>query len=260
MSITKLTYSIETVRKQLAPRGYLRAGVSLSNKLLVNGVDRNGAPKGVSVEIAKRVARTLGVDCQIIPYKGPGELVDAIQKDAWDIGNVGNQPERAKHCHFSPDYCFIEACFLVRDSARKENDISDIDVKGCRIASKARSAYTLWLEDNIKYATIVNARSWNETVGIFRDRKVDALAGLRPSLEKLRTVEHKWHVLKKPFARVNQCIGCKHGIPEAHAFLRDFVNESVRTGEIKSIIEAHCPSPGLYVSERSAEEPHKAGI
>ena len=38
----------DIILKQLAPKGYLRAAINLSNFLLVTGTDNNGDPEGVS--------------------------------------------------------------------------------------------------------------------------------------------------------------------------------------------------------------------
>ena len=45
------------VKHQLAPSGILRAGINLSNFLLVSGSEPDGAPKGISPDIEVAVAR-----------------------------------------------------------------------------------------------------------------------------------------------------------------------------------------------------------
>ena len=81
---------IENVIKQLAPKGYLRAAINLSNFLLVTGKESNGDPQGVSPDMAKALANELNVDIKLITFNRPGELADAISEDAWDIGNIAN--------------------------------------------------------------------------------------------------------------------------------------------------------------------------
>ena len=46
----------EIILKQLAPRGYLRAAINLSNFLLVTGKEANGDPQGVSPDTARALA------------------------------------------------------------------------------------------------------------------------------------------------------------------------------------------------------------
>ena len=58
----------EIILKQLAPRGHLRAGINMSNFLLVTGKEANGDPQGVSPDMAKALAHELGVDIESVSY------------------------------------------------------------------------------------------------------------------------------------------------------------------------------------------------
>ena len=73
----------------LAPDGVLRAGINLSNFLLVTSRDEEtGAPEGVSPDLAAELARRLDVGVEYVTYPNPGALGDALLADAaaWDIG------------------------------------------------------------------------------------------------------------------------------------------------------------------------------
>jgi polar amino acid transport system substrate-binding protein len=74
---------------ELAPRGVLRAGINLSNFLLVTKINSTGYPKGVAPDLAHEVAMRLGVPVKYVPFKSSGELADAADKDIWDIGLIG---------------------------------------------------------------------------------------------------------------------------------------------------------------------------
>ena len=130
------------VLKQLAPKGYLRAAINLSNFLLVTGQDGDGNPQGVSPDMAKALANKLGVELKLIPFKRPGELADAVSEDVWDIGNIANETERAKSISFSLPYTLIESTYLVRENLNIKN-IKNVDQEGIRIAVAERSAYDL---------------------------------------------------------------------------------------------------------------------
>ena len=170
----------DLVLKHLAPKGYLRAAINLSNFLLVTGKDSNGNPEGVSPEMAKALGNELGVDVKLIPFNRPGELADAVKDDVWDIGNIANESERAKSIKFSTPYTLIESTFMVR-SDLNINNLNDVDQAGVRIAVAERSAYDLWLTENIKSAKLVRAKSIDESFSIFQDHDYEALAGLRPA-------------------------------------------------------------------------------
>jgi polar amino acid transport system substrate-binding protein len=172
--------SPEIVR-QLAPTGTLRVGINLSNFLLVTGKTASGDPVGVAPDMGAEVARRLGVPVKYITYQTPGELADMAASNTWDIGLIGAEPQRAAKIAFSPAYCEIEATYLVPQGSPLKT-LADVDKAGVRIAVTARAAYGLWLERNIKQATLVGTDTLDSATDKFIADKLEALAGLKPKL------------------------------------------------------------------------------
>ena len=139
---------------QLAPTGVLRAAINMGNFLLVTGRTPDGGPDGVSPEMAREIAKRLGVPVKLIPYARPNEIADAAGTNAWDIANIGAEPQRAAKISFTTAYCEIEATYLV-PAGSPITSMDQVDRKGIRICSGAGAAYTLWLERNIKHAELV---------------------------------------------------------------------------------------------------------
>lgn len=238
---------LDQARAELAPTGVLRAGINMSNFLLVTGKTPEGDPDGVSPDIARAVAERLGVALQLVPFDSPGELADAAVEDRWDIGNIGAEPERAKTIAFSAAYVEIEATYLVPAGSPLQR-IEDVDRDGVRIAISQRSAYELWLSDNIRHATLVMAQGIASSFDIFVEQKLEALAGLRPRLvddvEKLPGAR----ILDGRFTAVQQAIGTKLDRPAGAAFLRDFVEEVKSNGFVARLIEKHKVTGRLSVA------------
>ena len=229
---------IENVVKQLAPKGYLRAAINLSNFLLVTGKESNGDPQGVSPDMAKALANELNVDIKLITFNRPGELADAISEDVWDIGNIANEPERAKSITFSLPYTTIESTFLIRNGLNI-NSLQDVDKKGIKIAVAERSAYDLWLTENIKNANLIRAKSIDESFSVFQENKYEVLAGLRPKLIDDIKKTTDCYLLDEPFTFINQCIGSKPGNLEAKNFINNFVKKNIENGFIKNLLSKY---------------------
>ena len=117
------------LRALLAPKGVLRSGTNLSNFLLVTGRTTTGDPVGVSPDMAAAIAGYLDVGVQYVPYASPGLLADDAGKDAWDIGLIGAEPQRAETIAFTPAYTEIEASYLVPEGS-KLTTIADVDASG----------------------------------------------------------------------------------------------------------------------------------
>jgi polar amino acid transport system substrate-binding protein len=223
-------------RAELAPTGTLRAGINMSNFLLVSGTNAAGDPVGVAPDLAREIAQRLGVPVVYLKFPRPGELADAVGK--WDIGLIGAEPARAEKIAFTPAYVEIEATYLVpAGSARKT--MADVDRPGVRISVAGRSAYDLWLTRNIKHAELVRAESIPAAFQAFVDRRLDALAGLRPGLlanaEKLPGAR----LLDGHFTTVQQAIGTARANAAGAAFLRSFVEEAKATGLVARLIDRH---------------------
>jgi polar amino acid transport system substrate-binding protein len=231
---------------ELAPTGVLRAGINMSNTLLVTGKSASGDPEGVSPDMAKAVADRLGIPVRYVPYAKPGLLADAVDDDAWDIGNIGAEPQRAEKIAFTAAYAEIEATYLV-PAGSTITSIDQVDRPGIRIAVGARSAYDLWLERNIKHATVLRVEGGAGAIAKFRDEGLEALAGLRPML--LTDVEKfpGARILDGQFTAVQQAIGTQRHKTRAAAFLRDFVEEAKASGLVARLI-AHHKVQGLSVA------------
>lgn len=228
----------DIIIEQLAPKGYLRAAINLSNFLLVTGTDDQGNPEGVSPDLAKAIANELNIEYKLIPFKRPGELADAVTDDVWDIGNIANESERAKSITFSHPYTLIESTFLVRESS-EINSLQDVDKKDVRIAVAERSAYDLWLTENIKNAELIRAKSIDLSFKIFEDNSYEVLAGLKPRLiDDLKNTKN-CKILPGAFTFIKQCIGSKPGNPEAEKFINNFIDKNTKNGFIESLLLKH---------------------
>src|SRR5262245_26956952 len=228
----------DKARAELAPTGVLRAGINLSNFLLVTGRTPAGDPVGVAPDVAAAIADALGVPVTYVPFKTPGELADQAGKNVWDIGLIGAEPQRAAVMTFTAAYVEIEATYMAPPGSPLKS-IADVDKKGVRIAVSARSAYGLWLENNIKNATLVPVSGLEGAFNRFMEDKMDALAGLRPGLLKDLGKHPELKILDGKFTAVQQAVGCNKPAAEGARFLSAFVEQAKKSGLVGRLIERH---------------------
>jgi polar amino acid transport system substrate-binding protein len=226
------------VLAELAPTGVLRAGINLSNFLLVSGRGAGGEPVGVAPDMAKAIADRLGVAVRYVPFPAPGTLADAVDTDAWDIGLIGAEPQRAAKIAFSPAYVEIEATYMVPPGSALRT-VDAVDADGVRIASTARAAYDLWLERNIRKAAVVRTASLDEAFDVFAADRLEALAGLRPRLLQDQARMPGARLLDGNFMTVQQAIGTSRRNVAAAAYLEAFVEEAKASGLVARLIDKH---------------------
>ena len=223
---------------ELAPTGALRAAINMGNFLLVTGRTPSGDPAGVAPDMAAAIAERLGVPVKYVPFAKPGDLADNAGKNVWDIGLIGAEPARAEKIAFTAAYVEIEATYLVPAGSPIQT-IVEVDSPGNRIAVTARSAYDLWLERNIRHATLVRSTPTDSAYDQFVRDKLDALAGLRPGLlsdvQKLPGAR----ILDGQFTAVQQAVGTARANEAGAAFLRAFVEEAKASGLVARLIARH---------------------
>lgn len=226
------------VLAELAPHGVLRAGLNLSNFLLISSRDADGGPVGVAPDMARAIADRLGVPVRYVPYPKPGDLADDAGTDSWDIGLIGAEPARAEKIEFTSAYVEIQSTYLVPPGSKLQT-IADVDQPGIRIASTARTAYGLWLDRNICHAEIVHTENMDAAFDLFQQDGLDALSGLRP---RLMTDLVRWpgaRILDGQFAAVQQAIGTLRENQAGARFLRTFAAEAISSGLVTRLIEKH---------------------
>ncbi len=101
----------------------------------------------------------------------------------WDIGLIGAEPQRAEKIAFTKAYCEIEATYLVPKGSSSPT-IAEVDRAGNRITVRRGAAYDLWLERNIKQATVLRSDTAEGPLDQFVAEGLEAYAALRPQCSR----------------------------------------------------------------------------
>src|SRR5215467_8519256 len=92
--------------KELIPTGKLRVGVvfapAASPFFVVK--EANGEPRGVTVDLARELAKQLGVPAEFMLAANSGLVTDATESGAVDVGFMPVDEERKKRVDFGPAY------------------------------------------------------------------------------------------------------------------------------------------------------------
>jgi polar amino acid transport system substrate-binding protein len=226
------------VRDRLAPDGVLRAGLNLANPLLVSGFSEPGGWTGVAPDLARAIAAELDVPIRFIPYDTPALLAADATSGEWNIAMIAADPARAADIDFTDPYCRISAHFLVAASS-PIRDAGEVDRVGLRIAAFEGSAYGLWLERNMRRATLMWVEGFDDAWSSFEAGQVDVVAGLAVQLKEIEASRDGFRMLNPPFMTVNQALAIAGHHPEPLAFLQRFLQRARADGLVPSLIRTH---------------------
>jgi polar amino acid transport system substrate-binding protein len=225
------------VVRDIAPTGKLRAAINFGNTVLVQRDAAGGEPRGVSPDLARELARRLGVPIDYRVYDAAGKVTADATRDAWDVAFVARDPDRAKDIEFTAPYVIIEGAYMVPASSPLQK-IEDVDREGVRIAVSRGSAYDLFLSRGvIKRATLVRAPSPPASIEQFATEKLEAAAGVKSPLMEYARAHPEYRVLPGRFMMIEQAMALPRGRPLAARYLREFVDEMKASGFVAASLE-----------------------
>jgi polar amino acid transport system substrate-binding protein len=218
--------------KNLAPSRTLRVGINLGNPVLVQ-TDATGEPTGVTVDLARELARRLGVPVELNRFDAAGKSFEALKGGKLDIVFLAIEPVRAAEVAFSAPYVIIEGVYMVpKDSAIKSND--EVDRQGIRIGVNKASAYDLFLTRSLKHATLVRGEgSLDQLV----DQKLDVVAGVKQPLVAYLKAHPDMRLLDGRFMEIQQAMGTVKGRDIGARYLHGFIEELKASGFVADALK-----------------------
>ena len=224
------------VLKDLAPTGTLRAAINYGNGVLAQRGAQEQDAKGVSADLAREVAKRLGVPVTFVGFDAAGKVFEALKAPdsdprKWDIAFLAIEPVRAAEIAFTAPYVLIEGTYMVKADSPMQS-VGDVDRAGIRIAVGPNSAYDLYLTRTLKNAQLVRAQSGGgrAMIELFLREKLDAAAGVRQPLEDYAKTDPDVRVMRDRFMDIRQAMGTPQGRPAGAQYLKGFVEEMKASG------------------------------
>jgi polar amino acid transport system substrate-binding protein len=214
----------------VAPSGRLRAAINFGNPVLAQrGAD--GAPRGVSVDLARELGRRIGVPIDFVTFDAAGKVTEALQRDAWDVAFLARDPGRAESIAFTPPYVVIEGTYLVKRDAPFQS-VDDLDRDGVRVTVARGSAYDLFLSRALKHAQLLRFDTGVDAMAAFGAGQGDAAAGVKQALAAFGSSHPDLRLVPGRFMAIEQAVALPkaHASAAASAFLQRFIEEMKSSG------------------------------
>lgn len=226
----------------LAPTGTLRAAINLGNPVLAqSGAD---GPAGVSVDLARALARRLGVPVALVTFPGAGAVSAAAGSDIWDICFLAIDPKRAEGIAFTAPYVLIAGSYLV-PTASPIHSLAAVDRPGVRVSVGRGSAYDLFLGRTLTHATLVRAPTSAAAVTAFAQDGLEVAAGVAQPLAAYAADHPEVRLLPGHLMAIPQAMGLPTGRPAGAAYLAAFIAQAKRDGLVARGLAASGQDSGL---------------
>lgn len=222
----------------LAPKGPLRAAINIGNPVLAHQDRETGELSGVTVDIARELARRIDRSVEFVVFDTAGKVAETASADVWDIAFLAIDPKRANAIDFTAAYVLIEGAYLVQaDSQFRSND--DVDQPGVRIAAGNGSAYELYLSRTLKHAELVRTETSQAAVDLFASGATPVLAGVRQPLVAFASEHPSMRLLPGRFMAIQQAMGTPKGDAARTLYLKQFVEDLKASGFVAEALMRH---------------------
>ncbi|GAA1600708.1 transporter substrate-binding domain-containing protein [Kribbella hippodromi] len=222
-----------TVAADLAPDGVLRASINLGNPVLAQGTP--DAPAGVTVDIARELARRLDLPLELVCFDAARKSFEAMTAGQADLCFLAIDPARAEEVAFTAPYVVIEGVFAVPQESALTT-VADVDAPGVRIGVKQGSAYDLYLTRTVRQATVIRGA---EGVEVFRAGNLEVAAGIRQPITRYVDEHPDLRLIDERFMQIQQAVGtAKSKHPDTVAYLHALIEDLKSSGFIAASLAA----------------------
>lgn len=228
----------ESVMKELYPTGKLRVGLvyapSMSAFFVVK--DADGAPRGVTADIADALGKHLSVPVEYVLFPNSGLATDATESGAVDVSFMPVDEERRKRVAFGPNYVLAESTYMAT-AASGAKTVEDVDRPGMRVIGIANTTTIRAAGRSLKNTTISPVTSVDDAVTAMRDGKADAFALSRDSLPTYVKQIPGSRITDGAFQRMGIAIAVAKGKPHALAAVTEFLEDAKKNGTVRNALD-----------------------
>jgi polar amino acid transport system substrate-binding protein len=222
--------------KAFAPTGTLRVGVLMVTYF---AIDKGGELEGVVPDLARELARRLGVPVRLEKFANPVAVIEAFRKGELDATFIGITADRAAAFDFGPVVLDLQTTYLV-PAASAIHSIEEIDRPGVRLLVPARSAQEAHLKKALTKATMISVAVENPKPAVDKlvAGEADAFSHVVPMLVSAQRMMAGARILPGSYYNVPIAIGFAKDRPAAvKDFAAQFADDVKRSGFLQQSLD-----------------------
>ena len=221
--------------KELIPDGKLHVGVAFapSPSPLFVVKDKDGTPRGVTIDLGNELAQQLGVPVEFMIAPNTGELVDALEHGRINVSFMPVDDERKKRIDFGPVYFLVESTYMVTEASGLKRSRTSTSPASAWSASPAPRPSAPSAR-SLKNTTITAAQSIGEAVEMLTGGKADAFALSRNSLPPFVARLPGSRIVEGGFQLTGIAIAVPRARPDALAYVTAFLEKAKNSGLVRN--------------------------
>ena len=222
------------VMMELASTGAVRIGVVYAPAVstFFVTVDDVEVPRGVTVELGRALAGSLGSVPVFVAFPNSGELTAALEKADIDVAFLPVDEERRQRIAFGPAYFLLESTALVRSDTDVQA-VGDLDRPGVRVAGIAGTTTIRRAEHVLASATVTPVTSVGEAMDQLLQGCVDAVVLSRDVLATYVALVPGSRILAGHLHVTGIAIAVPKGRPAALRFASRFLERAKASGVVR---------------------------
>ena len=224
----------------VAPTGTLRVGLveAPTAGVLFVGRQPDGKPVGVTVDLSRDLAQSLGVPLAFTVFPNTGAATDATHAGAIDVSFMPVDELRRQLLDFGPGYYALESTYLVRGETGI-TDVAQVDRAGLRVVAINGTTTFRASSRTLKAIQPMAVPSVAEAVAMMRSGQADALALSRDSLQPILADVPGSRIVTGGFQQTMVAIAVPKDRPGALAAVSAWMENAKRSGLVRRVFAAH---------------------
>ena len=238
-ALLALALALPAQRTVLAPTGTLRASFIATNPVQGRVDAKTGEITGPGPDLARELARRLGVSPVITPLPDAGAVLESVKSGKVDIGFLAIEAERASQVDFSDPYSNSGAAYAVRVNSTFQKS-GDVDRAGVTIGAIAGQSPEVYVREHVKNARVESLPSVppNKEIGkMLLDGKFNAFAANRTRMEEMVREVPGLRVLPDDYMVTSQAIVVPKGNAARLAEINRFLADVRGSGFVKTSLD-----------------------
>ena len=200
---------------------------------------KTGEITGPGPDLARELARRLGVSPVITPLPDAGAVLESVRSGKVDIGFLAIEAERATQVDFSDPYSNSGAAYAVRANSTFQKS-GDVDRAGVIIGAIAGQSPEVYVREHVRNARVESLPTVppNAVIGkMLLDGKVDAFAANRTRMEEVVREVPSVRVLPDDYMVTSQAIVVQKGNAARLAEINRFLADVRASGFVKTSLD-----------------------